>query len=65
MIDYQSAVKELRDKLIMTQVEFADYLGVAYQSVNRWETGSHKPTTKMKRKIIDLCNKHSIEIKEK
>ena len=28
MIDYQKAVKDLRDKLIMTQAEFADMLGV-------------------------------------
>ena len=27
MIDYQKAVCELRDKLVMTQTEFAKYLG--------------------------------------
>ena len=64
MIDYQKAVKELRDKLIMTQMEFAIYLGVAYESVNRWEAGTHKPTTKIKKKIVELCRANNIEVKE-
>ena len=64
MIDYQKVVKELRDKLIMTQIEFANFLCVAYQSVNRWENGICKPTTKIKRKIIELCKANDVEIKE-
>lgn len=64
MIDYQKAVKKLRDKLIMTQMEFATYLGVSFQSVNRWEAGTHKPTTKIKRKIVELCKTNNIEINE-
>ena len=64
MIDYQKAVKELRDKLIMTQMEFAIYLGVAYQSVNRWEAGTHKPTTKINRKIVELCKKNGVDLYE-
>ena len=36
MIDYQKAVKDLRDKLIMTQAEFAKMLGVSFTSINRW-----------------------------
>ena len=62
MINYQKAVKELRDKLIMTQQEFADYLGVSFASINRWESGTNKPTTVAKRKIVELCNKNNIEL---
>lgn len=62
MIDYQKAVKELRDKLIMTQQEFADYLGVSFASINRWESGANKPTTVVKRKIVELCQKNNIEL---
>jgi DNA-binding transcriptional regulator YiaG len=64
MINYQKAVKELRDKLIMTQQEFADYLGVSFASINRWESGVNKPTTVAKRKIVQECKKHNIELKE-
>lgn len=45
MIDYQKAVKDLRDKLIMTQADFADMLGVSFASINRWENGLNRPTT--------------------
>lgn len=64
MIDYQKAVKELRDKMIMTQAEFATLLGVSFTSINRWESGLNKPTTSVKRKIVELCNEHNIELKE-
>lgn len=65
MIDYQKAVKELRDKLIMTQLEFAEYLGVSFASINRWENGTNKPTTVTKRKIVELCKLNNIELEAK
>ncbi len=64
MIDYQKAVKELRDKLILTQSELANLLGVSFASINRWERGQNKPTTTAKRKIVEICNEHKIEIEE-
>lgn len=64
MIDYRKAVKELRDKLIMTQQEFAEYLGVSFASINRWESGNNKPTTVVKRKIVELCIKNNVKIME-
>jgi transcriptional regulator with XRE-family HTH domain len=36
-------VKETRKRLGLTQVQFAQVLGVAFQSVNRWERGKTKP----------------------
>lgn len=65
MINYQKAVKELRDKLILTQKEFADLLGVSFASINRWETGTNKPKTEAKRKIVKLCKENNIELEEK
>lgn len=38
-MNYKKLVKELREKLIITQVELAELLGVSYASINRWETG--------------------------
>lgn len=49
----------------MSQMEFAEYLGVSFASVNRWEQGHFKPTTKVKRQIIELCKKNHIELKMK
>lgn len=48
----------------MTQQEFADYLGVSFASINRWESGINRPTTVAKRKIVQECQKNNIELKE-
>ena len=64
MIDYQKAVKELRDKLIMTQTEFAKLLGVSFTSINRWENGLNRPTMVIRKQIIQLCKENNIEINE-
>ena len=47
--DYSKAIKELRNKMTFSQTEFAQLLGVSFASVNRWETGKHEPTIKIKR----------------
>lgn len=54
MIDYQKAVKDLRDKLIMTQAEFAKMHGVSSTSINRWENGLNRPTTTARKQIVEL-----------
>ena len=64
-MDYQRLVKELRVKLILSQQEFADLLNVSFASINRWETGKHEPTIKVKRKIVELCKENNIDLEEK
>ena len=49
--------------MLLTQMEFADYLGVSFASINRWETGRFEPTMKIKRKLAPLFNDHGIEVK--
>jgi DNA-binding XRE family transcriptional regulator len=63
-MDYQRLVKELRLKLILSQQEFADLLNVSFASINRWETGKHEPTIKLKRKIVQLCKENNIDLEE-
>ena len=64
MIDYQKAVKDLRDKLIMTQAEFANKLDVSFTSINRWENGINRPTSVARKQIVQLCKENNIELKE-
>ncbi|MDD4528049.1 MAG: helix-turn-helix transcriptional regulator [Candidatus Margulisbacteria bacterium] len=64
-MDYQRLVKELRVKLILSQQEFADLLNVSFASINRWETGKHEPTIKIKRKIVELCKANNIDLEGK
>ena len=63
-MDYSKLIKELREKMILSQAELAELLGVSFASVNRWEQGHHEPTIKSKRKIVALCKKHKIKIED-
>ena len=64
-MSYKILVKKLREKLIITQEELAQLLGVSFASINRWETGKHEPTTKIRRKIVQLCKENNINLEEK
>lgn len=61
-MDYQKLVKALREKLILSQQELAEYIGVSFASINRWETGKFEPTIKVKRKIVELCKENNINV---
>lgn len=60
--DYQKMIASLRNKLILSQEDFAKLLGVSFASVNRWERGHHEPTIKVKRKIVELFEKQGIQL---
>lgn len=59
-MEYYKLIRILRDKLLLTQQELAELLGVSFVSVNRWENGVHEPTMKAKRKIKELMEKNNI-----
>lgn len=61
---YAEAIKKLRNKMILSQMEFAKLIGVSFASVNRWETGRYDPTIKVKRKLAPLFKEHGIEVEE-
>ena len=64
-MNYKKLVKQIREKLIITQGDLAELLGVSFASINRWETGKHEPTIKTKRKIVELCKINNIVLEEK
>lgn len=61
---YSDAIKCLRKKLLLSQVEFAQMMGVAFVTVNRWENGNNIPTFKYKRKLAPLFKEYGIEVQE-
>jgi transcriptional regulator with XRE-family HTH domain len=63
--DYAKAIKQLREKMIISQAELAELLHVAFSTVSRWETGLFAPTIKAKRKLAPLFEKYNIVLGEK
>ena len=63
-IDYAKAIKQLRCKMIYSQVEFAELLGVAFSTVNRWEQGKALPSYATIQKFNALCKEHAIKFEE-
>ncbi len=61
-MDYAKLTKQLRAKLILTQTELAEKLGVSFTTVCRWENGTHEPTIKLKRMIVGLCKENNINL---
>lgn len=60
--NYPLAIKQLREKMMLSQQEFAKVLGVSFASINRWENGVHEPTIKVKRKLRSLFSEYGIKI---
>ena len=60
-MEYSEKIKLLREKMFVSQKEFAEVLGVSFVSVNRWETGKFNPTIKAKKKLNDLFIKYNIK----
>ena len=61
-LDYASAIISLRIKLNLSQMAFAELLGVSFTSVNRWENGKYSPTKLVKKKIELLCKENNIQM---
>lgn len=50
-------IKEIREKLGLTQEALAHLLGVSFQTINRWERGLFKPSKLALEKIKQLEEK--------
>lgn len=59
-MDYKLMIRSLRNKMFLTQSEFAKELGVSLASVARWESGENEPTMKIKKKLNDLFIKYKL-----
>ena len=52
--DYSTRVKDLRERLELTQTQMAERVGVSFATVNRWENGHSRPTRLSWRRITEL-----------
>ena len=63
-MNYSEAIKTLRHRLILSQTEFAELLGVSFATVNRWENGHFDPTIKIRRKLKPYFEKYNIAVED-
>ncbi len=63
-MEFKDKVKMVRQKLLMSQEDFAKEVGVAFSTVNLWENGKTSPNYKGQRAIKALCEKHGIKFEE-
>ena len=61
IMTWSEGIKKLRKKLLITQKELADMLGISFASVNRYENGVFEPTMKVKRMLKKLFDENGIE----
>ena len=61
-MNWSKIIKDLRNKMLLSQTELANLLGVSFASINRWENGHNEPTIKIKRTIKELCQRENIDI---
>lgn len=61
-MNWSKIIKDLRNKMLLSQTELANLIGVSFASINRWENGHNEPTMKIKRKIKELCDREKINI---
>jgi transcriptional regulator with XRE-family HTH domain len=52
--DIPALVKDLRQRLELTQEQFAQKVGVTYSTVNHWENGKRVPLPFLLRRLLDL-----------
>jgi len=64
-MEWGKAIKKLRNKLLLTQAELAEKVGVSFASINRYENNQYEPTMKVKRKLMALFIENGIELEEK
>ena len=50
-------IKVIRERLGLTQVDFAVLVGVRGETIHRWETGKHKAHGIFEKRIRELAKK--------
>ena len=57
---FPEEIKRTRQRSFLTQQEFAKKIGVAFSTVNRWESGRAKPNLKAMKSINAFCLENNI-----
>lgn len=60
-MNFPEEIRKIRQRLFMTQEDFAKEIGVAFSTVNRWEGGKSKPNLTAMKSIKEFCLKHDVD----
>lgn len=55
-------IKEIRQRVSMSQEEFAKELATTSLSINRWENNKTIPNNMAQMQLFDFCKKHNIDL---
>ncbi len=61
--DIPALIKELRQRLDLTQEQFAQRVGVTYSTVNHWENGKRVPLPFLVKRLVEM--KGELDSKDK
>lgn len=60
-MSFSDDIKGIRKQCFLSQEAFAKELGIAFSTVNRWETGKAMPNYKTMKLIDDFCKRNGVE----
>lgn len=60
-MNFPEEIRKIRQRLFMTQEDFAKEIGVAFSTVNRWEGAKSKPNLSAMKSIKEFCLKHDVD----
>lgn len=59
--DVSNLIKELRNKLDLTQEQFAQKVGVTFSTVNNWERGTRTPHPFLFQKLLEMAEEAGLK----
>ena len=59
--DVSKLIKELRDKLDLTQEQLAQKVGVTFSTINNWEKGSRTPHPFLFQRLMEMAEEAGLK----
>ena len=59
--DVSTLIKELRNKLGLTQEQFAQKVGVTFSTINNWEKGTRTPHPFLFQRLLEMAKEAGLK----